>query len=120
MYGLTIAALVTLGACASAPRPPAQHMQAAELAITNAEQARVADYASLELNQAREKLLAARNAVQQEDMVLAQRLADEARVKAELASAKAQMIEAKLVNDEMQESINTLKQEMTRNTGERK
>lgn len=118
-WGLTIAGLLTLGACASAPQPPAQHVQAAELAITNAEQAQVADYASLELNQAREKLLAARNAVQQEDMVLAQRLADESRVKAELASAKAEMIKAKAVNDEMQESIDTLKQEMTRNTGGR-
>lgn len=119
IHGLTIAGLLTLGACASVSQAPAQHVQAAELAITNAEQARVADYASLELNQAREKLLAARNAVQQEDMVLAQRLADESRVKAELASAKAEMLKAKAVNDEMQESINTLKQEMTRNTGAR-
>lgn len=117
MYGLTIAGLLTLGACASVLQPPAQSMQAAELAITNAEQARVADYASLELNQAREKLLAARKAVQQEKMVSAQRLADESRVKAELASAKAEMIKAKVVNDEMRESTNTLKQEMTRNTG---
>lgn len=117
MRGLTIAGLLTLGACASAPKPPAESVQAAELAITNAEQARVADYASLELNEAREKLLAARNAVQQEDMVLAERLAHESRVKAELASAKAEMIKAKAVNDEMQESINTLKKEMSRNTG---
>lgn len=119
VYGLTIVGLLTLGACASVPQAPDQNVQAAELAITNAEQARVADYASLELNQAREKLLAARNAVQQEDMVSAQRLADESRVKAELASAKAEMIKAKVINDEMQESINTLKQEMTRNTGGR-
>ena len=119
MCGLFIAGLLTLGACASAPQPPVESVQAAELAITNAEQARVADYASLELNQAREKLMAARKAVQQEDMVLAQRLADESRVKAELASAKAEMIKAKAVNDEMQDSINTLKEEMRRNTGAR-
>jgi pyruvate/oxaloacetate carboxyltransferase len=113
------AGLLLLGACASTPLPPTQQLQAAELAITNAEQARVADFAAEDLNRAREKLNAANTAVQQEDMVQAAYLADEARVSAELASAKTEMLKARAVNEEMQKSIETLKQEIQRNTGTR-
>jgi hypothetical protein len=114
---LAAALLLAVTACSSLPPPPTQQLQAAELAITNAEQARVADYASAELNQARQKLAAAHTAVQNEDMPLAQRLADESRVSAELATAKTEMLEARAVNEEMQQSIDTLKQEMLRNSG---
>lgn len=113
------AGILLLAACASAPLPPTQQLQAAELAITNAEQARVADFAAEDLNRAREKLTAAKTAVQQEDMVHAAYLADEARVSAELASARTEMLKARAVNEEMQKSIDTLKQEMLRNTGTR-
>ena len=114
---LVIAGFCTLIGCASVPQPPAQELQAAELAITGADQAGVVDYASLELNQAREKLAAARLAVQQEDMVLAQRLADESRTSAKLASAKTASLKAAEINAGMQKSIDALKQEMQRNTG---
>lgn len=113
------AVLLLLGACASAPLPPTQQLQAAEQAITNAEQTRVADFAAEDLNRAREKLTAANTAVQAEDMVHAAYLADEARVSAELASAKTEMLKARAVNEEMQKSIDTLKQEIQRNTGTR-
>ncbi|MEY4641390.1 MAG: hypothetical protein RLZZ227_1384 [Pseudomonadota bacterium] len=112
-------ALLSLTACASIPEAPEQQLQAAELAITGAEQAGVADYAAPELNQAREKLASARSAVVQEDMVLAMRLAEESKVEADLASANAEMLKAKAVNDEMQDSIDTLKQELQRNSGAR-
>jgi hypothetical protein len=113
------AGLLLLGACASTPEPPSEQLQAAELAITNAEQARVADFAAEDLNRAREKLTAANAAVEAEEMVNAAYLADEARVSAELASAKTEMLKARAVNEEMQKSIDTLKQEMQRNTGTR-
>ena len=111
------AGLLTLSACASTPNPPTQALQAAELAITNAETNRVADYASSELNEARQNLAAANSAVQMEEMELAQRLAEQSRVNADLASARTEMMKAKAVNEEMQKSIDTLKQEMQRNTG---
>ena len=50
------------------------------------------------------------------NMVLAQRLADESRADAQLASAKAEAAKAKVVNDDMKKSNVTLKQEMQRNT----
>jgi len=116
------AALITtllLAGCASTPQPPTQALQAAELAITSAEQARVADYASLDLNNARQKLVAANSAVDARQMELALQLAEQSRVNAELASAKAEMMKARDINEEMQKSIDTLKQEMQRNTGVR-
>ncbi|HEX5841086.1 MAG TPA: DUF4398 domain-containing protein [Pseudomonas sp.] len=109
--------LLLLSACAAQAVPPNQALQAADSAISNAEQARVADYASPELGVARDKLAAAKAAVQREDMLLAERLADQSRVEAELALAKSQATKAKVVNDEMQKSTNSLKQEMQRNTG---
>jgi adenine-specific DNA glycosylase len=117
--GIVLAGLLFLGACASTPQAPTRSLQAAEQAIASAEQARVADYASLELSQAREKLAAARVAAQREDMVVAQRLADEALVGAQLATAKAGEIKAKKVNEDMKESTRTLINEMDRNTGAR-
>jgi hypothetical protein len=111
--------LLMLAGCASTPKAPTAALQAAELAIANAEQARVADYASMELTDARKNLTAARSAVQREEMVLAKRLADQSRVNAELATAKAEEAKAKSVNDEMQKSTEALKQEMQRNSGDK-
>jgi pyruvate/oxaloacetate carboxyltransferase len=112
-----IVSAVALSACASAPVPPTAALQAAELAIANAEEARIADYSSPELGKARENLTAARAAAGKEEMVLAQHLAEQSRADAELASAKAEMAKAKAVNDEMRKSTETLKQEMQRNPG---
>ena len=111
------AGLFTLVACASTPPAPTHALQGAEAAITNAEQARVADYASIELNEARENLAAARKAVQDKDRARAERLAEQARVNAELASANAGLTKARVINEEMQTSIDVLKQEMQRGPG---
>lgn len=117
-----LTAVLMLGACASVP--PTAALRAAETAIAIADRERVADYASPELTEARQNLTAAKLAAAKadasdEDMVLAQRLADQARVNAELATAKAESMKAKAINDEMQKGIDTLKQEMQRNSGAR-
>jgi hypothetical protein len=92
-------------------------VQAAELSIANAEQARVVDAASPELTEARQKLTAARAALEEKPIV-AERLAEQAKVDAELAVANADVAKAKLVNDDMQKSNNFLNQEMQRNMGD--
>jgi hypothetical protein len=115
LYGVALAALFT--ACASTPLPPTQALQAAETAIADADRTRVADNASPELTEARTQLTAARDAVHNENMILAQRLAEQSKANAELASAKTEAAKAKAVNDDMQKSIDTLKQEMQRNSG---
>jgi methyl coenzyme M reductase subunit C len=119
-FAAVAVSLLALAACAAAPQTPNQEIQAAEMAIASAEQARVADYASPELGEAREKLTAARSAVSEKKMDVAKRLAEQSRVDAELASAKASATRAKVVNDEMLKGTDTLKQEMQRNTGESK
>lgn len=111
------ALVLAITACAAAPVPPNRELQAAQTAIDSAEQARVADYASPELGQARDKLSAARSAVQQEDMAGARRLAEQSQVDAQLALARTQATKAKMVNEEMLMSTQSLKQEMQRNTG---
>lgn len=108
-----------LSACATAPLAPTAQMQAAELAIASAEQDQVENYALPELNDARRKLDAARVAVGNEDMMLATYLATESTADAQLASARAEMLKAKAVNDEMQKSIDALKMELQRNSGAR-
>jgi flagellar biosynthesis component FlhA len=116
-YASVAVTLLLLAACASAPKAPTHALQAAELAIASAEQARVAEYASLELSEARSKLTAARSEVKKENMVLAERLANESRVNAELAFARTEAAKATEVNDEMKASTKDIKQEMQRNTG---
>lgn len=118
-HALAAVGLLALVGCASTPPPPTQALQAAESAIASAEQARVADYASAELSMARDKLRSARSAVRDEQMTEAEYLAVESQTHAEVAQARAEELKAKAVNDEMEESITTLKQEMQRATGVR-
>ena len=103
--------------CASTPKAPTEALQAAELAIAKAEQDRVADYASPELSEAREKLAAARVAVAEKEMVRAARLAEQARADAELASAKTQSAKAQEVNAELDKNADILQRELQRNSG---
>lgn len=114
---LAASLLLALTACLSSPLPPTQQMQAAQLAITSAEQERVADYAPQDLRHAHDKLAAARVAIQQEDMERAARLAEESRVSAELATAITARMKAKAINDDMQQNINALQREILRNSG---
>lgn len=115
---------IGLSACASAPQVPTESIMAADAAIRQAEEARVADYASPELRSAREKITAARamaeKATKEKDektMKRARSLADESRSDAELAIAKAQAAKADAVNKEMQRNNDTLQQELQRKNG---
>lgn len=116
---LAAAGLLALAGCATPPTPPTEELQAAESAISNAEQARVADYASADLTMARQKLASANTAARNNQMVQAEYLAIESRNYAEVALARSEELKAKAVNDDMVESIDTLKQEMQRATGAR-
>ena len=110
--------LLLLAACASKPLPPTQEISAAEQSLTDAEQARVAEYALPEMQRAREQLSDSRAAVAKEDMVLAKRLAQQASMNIKLAPAKAELAKAEEVNTDMTKNIDVLKEEMQRKTGE--
>ena len=60
--------------------------------------------AAPELRAAREELAAARTAAQQDQPVLAVRLAEQSLASAQLASAKTEAVKAQAVNDEMRAS----------------
>jgi hypothetical protein len=114
---LGVTGVLMLGACASAP-PPTVSLQAAHQAISDADRAEAGHYASAELGEARTKLASANDAVAEKKMVMAERLADESRAEAELASAKTAHVKANAVNDEMKRSTSTLIEEMQRHSGE--
>jgi len=114
---LGLASVLVLGACASAP-PPTASLQAARQAISDADRAEAGRYASAELGEARTKLTSADSAVVEKNMTTAERLANESRAEAELASAKTANVKAGAVNDEMKRGTSTLVEEMQRNSGE--
>ena len=108
-----VAMILGISACASAPQLPTAEIERAEAAINRAEEARVADYASTNLRAAREKLVKARN-LMQEAAMRARMMAEQSISDAELATAKAQEERAKEVNKEMQGTIDMLQQEIQR------
>lgn len=71
-------------------RPPTNRVTQADLAIRAAVEAKAADFAPMELQSAREKLLQARQMMAAEKYTEARRLAESAQVDAELAEAKAE------------------------------
>ena len=111
-----IGSALLFAACASTPPEPTLEMKSAEQAIAAADKTRVADAASPELSEAREKLTAAQRAIQDERMLEAERLARESRAAAELASARIETAKARAVNDEIKSSTAILAQEMQRNS----
>ena len=106
-------AFLLFSGCASSPEPTVE-MQAAKQAIADAESAQAAEHAAGELSQARTKLASASTAVQDKEMDEAKRLAEQARVDAELASARTAAVKAQAVNEEMKRSTQTLIEEMGR------
>lgn len=111
------AVLGMLGGCASTPPPPTLALQAAEQAIAAADRSRDADTPSPELNEARSRLGAARAAVAQQRMVDAERLANESRADAELASARIQTAADMALNEELRHGNATLAQELQHQQG---
>lgn len=114
---VAMASMALLGACATTPSEPKLALQAAELAIATADRSRATDAASPELSEARGRLTAAREAVQAKRMVVAERLANESRVDAELASARIEAGRELAVNEEIQHGNVVLEEEMHRHQG---
>ncbi len=111
-------AAVMLAACASTPPAPTAALDAAKIAISNAEKAEAGQYAAGQLAEARDRLSSANSAVAANQMIVAERLANESRAEAELASAATAQVKAQAVNAQMQRSNSNLKDELQRNTGD--
>jgi hypothetical protein len=114
-----VPAIVLLtAACASTPPIPSASLQAAQQSIANAERVDASTHSPVELGEARNKLSAAQRAVEEEKMIAAGWLADEARAEADLAVAKTGAAKAHAVNADMKRSTATLIEEMQRKTGD--
>lgn len=103
-----------LTACAST-NPPNQQLTETQMVIQQAEQLGAEDYAPLEIRDANIKLALAREAVEDGKYEKAIKLAEHARVDAELAQIKSQSGKAKKEVAELRESIRVLKAEIERN-----
>ena len=114
---IAVPALLAFSSAFAAPPPPVTNLQSAQQAIANAERFDAATHAGVELGEARGKLAAAQQAVSDKKMLMAARFADEARVEADLAAAKAGAVKAKAVNEDIKRSTATLVKEMQRKTG---
>lgn len=112
---LATAALLTLAACASTPKPT-QALDATDAAIRRAAANRVSDEVSPELRAAREKQATARAADAQHDYLLAARLTEQARLDAELANTKSEVAKLQFNIDGMKKGNEALKQEALRSS----
>lgn len=113
LCGACIVAVGLAGGCASTPEPTAQ-LVAARQAVTEAERAQAVEHAAATMTESRTKLALAEAAVKDREMDKAARLADEARVDAELASAQAAAAKAQAANEEIRRSTQTMIDEMQR------
>lgn len=103
--------LLFMGACATT-NPPTQKLTETETVIRQADQIGAGDYAPLEIRQARQKLEQARAAYNREDYDEAARLAEQARVDAELAQIKTLSGKSQKAVRELRESIRVLREEI--------
>lgn len=98
------------GGC-SASQPPTSILSDAELDVRAASEARADDLAPMDLQSAREKLVASRKAMQENKYEDARRLAENAQVEAELATAKAEAEVARRTADIVRHRLDPLRSE---------
>jgi chromosome segregation ATPase len=92
-----------------------QELTRATASVEAAEKGGAYEHGSVELSQARRKLSSAQQALSEGDNEIAARLAEEADVDAQLATAKARSQEMQAAVAEINESIRTLQNEVRRN-----
>jgi hypothetical protein len=112
--GLICVGLFIVFGCASKGVAPIESITGAELAIKVAADGNATENAPLELRIAEEKLQAAKQAVEREEFQEAKFLADEALVNAKLAEAMSLAAKSKKNEEELRESIDTLRKEIQR------
>jgi hypothetical protein len=113
---LIVALTALVGACSAGPRPVEQLARASTL-IEQAEKTGAARFAAADLEQARGKLSQAQAAADDGNQETALRLAKEAAVEAELAQARSSAAEAKNAEEELERSLQTLREEAAREPG---
>jgi hypothetical protein len=114
---LGVSALGLLGACSSVSKLTNERVAQSETSVQQAQQTvGKSEHGAMELQQARERLDAAKSALAKGQQQQAERSAAQAHLYAELAVAKAQSADARKAADEVLASLNMLRQETERTT----
>jgi hypothetical protein len=114
---LGIGALVALSACSSVTPLTKERVAKGDTSVQQAQQTLgQSEHGAMELQQARDKIAAAKSAVAKNKDQEAQRLAAQAHLYAELAIAKSQSASTRKSADEVLASVETLRQEAERNS----
>jgi hypothetical protein len=113
-----VAAMLLFAGCATTPMAPTVSLNEAKVAIQAAENDDASHYAAAELDEARQKLILADKAVESKNMMLAEQLAQESIVMAQLAGARTEATKAEAVNEEMSRGTKALIEEMQRTGGQ--
>lgn len=111
---LVLPGLLALGACVTTPPEPSEEMAAARTAISFAEDNGAADYAAVELRQARDKLEQARAAMAEGQTLRARRLAEQAELDARYADLRTRSGKMERSISELEASIRALREELRR------
>lgn len=115
IFAIAAVSLFGIAGCASTGERPDAELATAKATIEQAQQAGANEHGARPLSSAREKLSAAEAAVARDEMLVAQRLAEEAALDAELAGAMARNRKAQLAVEELNDSIEVLREEINRN-----
>ncbi len=108
-----LATAVALTACGSVPKPESE-VSSARTSIEGARQAGASEFAAVPLQRAREELDRAEQAMRDEEYLEARQSAERASADAELAQAQAEKAKAQKAAMEVQQSLDTLRQESRR------
>jgi hypothetical protein len=111
---LCAATLMLSVGCASMKTPATASVAVSNAAVTSAAGAGGAEFAPVEMNSAREKMALANKAMENKDYTLADDLATQAQVDAQLAQGKANSAKAQLAANALQDDIRVLREELAR------
>jgi hypothetical protein len=109
--------IVSAGIATAKDVAPFEKITTVQKAIDAARESNAIINAPLELKLAEDKLEKAKSAINEEEFEMARRLADEALIDAKLAEAKSRAEKAKNLDQEMRNSIYTLRHELERSEG---
>lgn len=110
---LVTGAIGLLGCSTPVPKPDSQ-IALAETAINRAREVNANEYAPLELKFAEDKLKEAKEAVAKQDFEKARIKAESAVLDANLAESKSRAAKQKKITQDMQDDVDTLRQEVRR------
>ena len=110
-----VTTICILSACSTA-QPDYSSIARSEQAIEQAKQVKAQTYAPYWLNEAEKKLASANSAMKKEKYEEAKMRADEASAAAELANVSSRNKKAQVAVEELQKTINALKEQLTKKT----